>query len=107
MRGSGNTLLVTEDEEGPMVSGKHTRTLGIIATVGLVAGMFALMAPSAGAATCGVTNETTAATYTDLQAAINDALPGDTLQITDKCVGNFTVDKDDGETHAGVALTLQ
>jgi len=90
-----------------MVSGKHTRTLGIIATVGLVAGMFALMAPSAGAATCGVTNETTAATYTDLQAAINDALPGDTLQITDKCVGNFTVDKDDGDTHAGVDLTLQ
>ena len=40
-----------------MVSGKHTRTLGIIATVGLVAGMFALMAPSAGAARLKMTKE--------------------------------------------------
>ena len=38
-----------------------------------------------------VTTPTTPATSTDLQAAINAARSGDTLDMTGECVGNFTI----------------
>lgn len=44
---------------------------------------------------CEITNERTGKTYTDLQAAINDAslIEIDTLEISGTCKGNFVIDK--------------
>jgi hypothetical protein len=39
---------------------------------------------------CEVTDATTPASYTDLQAALNSATSGDTLDITGECTGDYT-----------------
>lgn len=42
---------------------------------------------------CKVKNVNSGISYTDLQTAINDANPGETLKVGCKCVGNFFIDK--------------
>jgi Bacterial Ig-like domain (group 3) len=53
-----------------------------------------LASGAAQAAVCSVTDVQTSGTFTDLQAAINAANPGDTLDVTGHCTGNFIVNKD-------------
>jgi hypothetical protein len=50
--------------------------------------------PYALAAVCEVMNVQTATVQSDLQAAIDDASPGNPLKVTGTCVGNFSVRKD-------------
>ncbi len=90
----------------------RTSAFGVVVTLALVVGQFAVWAPSAGAgsATCWVKNMTTYVTGSDLQAAIDAASPGDTLKVRGVCHGSFAIDRDltlagpatlDGETCDG------
>lgn len=72
------------------------RMIGIVATLGVVAGMLTALAPGAGAVlnTCQATNVTQGtATRSNLQLVINKAQPGDKIVIEKVCVGTFTIDK--------------
>ena len=72
------------------------RVLSILALSGLAAGMIGIVASTAGAVvpTCQVRNVNAALDYTDLQAAVNAANPGDTVRVRGVCFGNFSIDKD-------------
>jgi predicted outer membrane repeat protein len=84
-----------------MVShGSSLRITGIFGALLLVAGMLAVLAPSAGAtagAPCRVTNLSTGQVYTgtgsNLETAIDAAMPGTKLRIRGLCVGNYLIAK--------------
>lgn len=85
-----------------MASGKmiRTRTFSLIGALGLVAGMLAVLAPSAWAlkAPCKVKSVASLAVFngtgSNLQDAIYAAGLGDTLQVSGICVGNFAVSQE-------------
>jgi len=69
----------------------------ILAALALVGGMLAVLTMGAGATvnTCQARNLTRGtARSADLQAVIDAANPGDTVQVKRVCVGNFTIAKD-------------
>jgi PA domain len=69
-------------------------SLPALALLGLVAGLLGIgSTASAAPATCEVDNSTTLATYSSLQAAIDAASAGNTLEVKGICVGTFTVTK--------------
>jgi hypothetical protein len=62
--------------------------------LGLVAGLLGIgSTASAAPVSCEVDNSTTLATYSSLQAAIDAASAGDTLDVKGTCVGTSTVSK--------------
>ncbi|MEA2550518.1 MAG: hypothetical protein QOE25_287, partial [Actinomycetota bacterium] len=70
--------------------------------------------PAAAANPCSATDVRTGTASSDLQAAIDAAAPGDTIQVHGRCIGQFTIAKDltlvglgtlDG-SHAGRTLTV-
>jgi hypothetical protein len=65
----------------------HRRMVSILATIGLVAGMLALLAPGANASKggCAAKNTTTGKNYGNLQKAINAAASGTTLEVRGRC----------------------
>jgi hypothetical protein len=66
-------------------------TLGLL---GLVGGLLGIgSTASAAPASCEVDNSTTSATYSSLQAAINAASAGNTLEVKGTCVGTSAVTK--------------
>lgn len=71
------------------------RMISTLASVVLLSGMLAL-APmaNAGRAGCSVTNSSTGKVYSGLARAIKTAIGGDTLSVTGRCIGVFTIDKD-------------
>jgi hypothetical protein len=71
--------------------------VSIVAALGLVAGTLSLIAIDAAAVvnTCRARNLTQGTpAVQDLQAAIDAAEPGDTIQVKRVCVGNFVIDRD-------------
>jgi predicted outer membrane repeat protein len=81
----------------PRERSTRRRMSAILATLGLVAGTLAVLAPAAAAATppCWVKNTATGIRYTgtgpNLQRAINRADPGVTLLVRGRCVGVFVI----------------
>ena len=73
----------------------RVQVLPTLMAAALAAGIFGL-APTAvgGPPSCAVSNVGTHAGYSSLQAAVNAAAPGDTLEVSGTCVGNTTVDRD-------------
>ena len=75
------------------------RVCSVIASVALITGMLAVLAPGANASTapCTVKNVSTGHVYTgtgsNLQTAINAANAGTKLQVKGICTGNFTIAK--------------
>jgi nitrous oxidase accessory protein NosD len=62
--------------------------------LGLLAGLLGIgSSASAAPATCEVDDSTTLSTYSSLQAAIDGASAGNTLEINGTCVGTSTVTK--------------
>ncbi|MFL5736793.1 MAG: hypothetical protein ACJ76P_05590 [Actinomycetota bacterium] len=64
-----------------------------IALAALVLGSLAVAAPAGAAVDCSVRNKSRGGSYTDLQAAIDDAHSGDVLHVKGTCSGTFDVDK--------------
>lgn len=76
---------------------RSRRLVSILATVGLVGGALATLAPSAGGVenTCRAKNETRSSpSRSDLQDVVDAAEPGDRIAVRFVCVGNFRIDKD-------------
>src|SRR3954464_1294367 len=69
-------------------------SVSTIALAGLVMSSLAF-ASTAGAivATCSVKNKTTGHSYSDLQAALDDAHNHDVFRVKGTCAGTFNVDK--------------
>lgn len=65
------------------------RMVSIVATVGLMAGILAITAPTADAVTCLAKDGTQS--NSNLQTIINGASTGDTIVIKGVCVGNFAI----------------
>ena len=63
------------------------RMLSILATLGLMAGVFTITASSASATACLATDGV--ASSSNLQTIIDGALTGDTIRVKGTCVGNF------------------
>lgn len=84
------------------------RMVSVLATLGLVSGMLAVVVSTAGAApsSCDAQNLTSGAKSADLQWLIGGAGPGDTIRVKGTCKGNFTIAKDGDDSHDGVDLTL-
>jgi predicted outer membrane repeat protein len=83
------------------------RPAATVCVVVLSVGVLQVLAPTAGAApTCRVRNLDTAAAYVgdgaNLQEAIDEAAPGDTLRIAGTCHGNFEIERE----VKGSSLTL-
>jgi len=69
-------------------------SLLVLGVLGLVAGLLGIgSTASAAPASCEVDNSTTLATYSSLQAAINAASAGNTLEVKGTCVGTSIVTK--------------
>jgi PA domain len=69
-------------------------SLLVLGLLGLVAAMLGIgSTASAAPASCEVDNSTSFATYSSLQAGIDAASPGDTLEVKGTCVGTSTVTK--------------
>jgi hypothetical protein len=79
------------------------RVLATTVALGLVAGMLGVTASPAIAASCLVRNPDQRATYTGLARAIREARKDDTLRVSGRCIGSFTVSK--RLTLRGVATT--
>ena len=72
------------------------RVLSVLATIGLVTALLAVLAPGADAVvnTCKARNLTKDTPVdTNLQRVIKAASPGDTIAVKYVCVGNFTIAK--------------
>lgn len=81
-----------------MASGRfhaRLRALTIVAALALTAGMLVILAPTAvgGPPSCAVSNARTHKDYDSLQAAVDAAKAGDTLEVKGTCVGNTSVDR--------------
>ena len=69
-------------------------SLVVLGLLGMVAGLLGIgSTASAAPSSCEVDNSTTLATYSSLQAAIDAASAGDTLDVKGTCVGTSTVSK--------------
>ena len=64
-----------------------------IVLAALVLGSLAVATPASAAVDCSVKNKSRGGTYSDLQAAIDDAHSGDGLHVEGTCTGTFDVDK--------------
>jgi len=73
----------------------HVRALTSIAALAVAVGMLVVSAPTAvgGPPSCGVSNTRNHKGYNSLQAAVNAAKAGDTLEVKGTCIGNTSVDK--------------
>jgi PA domain len=80
------------------VSYARERALTLLMALGLVAATLAISAPAMGASAplCAVSNTRTHEGHSSLQAAVDAAEAGDTLEVKGTCVGNTTVGKDLG-----------
>ena len=90
------------------------RALALSPMLALIGAALVVGSLPAAAATCSATDQQSGITYSDLQAAIDAASPGDTIDVQGRCVGHFTVAKSltlmgpailDGN-HAGTTLTV-
>jgi hypothetical protein len=73
----------------------RARALTIVAALALAAGILAILVPTAvgGPPSCAVSNARNHKDYKSLQAAVDAAKAGDTLEVKGTCVGNTSVDK--------------
>lgn len=80
------------------VSYAREHGLTLLVALGLVAATLAISAPAMGASapSCAVSNTRTHESNSSLQAAVDAAEAGDTLEVKGTCVGNTTVGKDLG-----------
>jgi fibronectin-binding autotransporter adhesin len=84
------------------------RSAGLAAALGLLAwvGLGAVPAASAAVRSCTVTDASTHARYTSLQAAVNAASPGATLLVGGTCIGTTEIQQNLTVTGQGVSPTL-
>jgi hypothetical protein len=73
----------------------RARALSIVAALALAAGILAILVPTAvgGPPSCAVSNARNHKGYNSLQAAVDAAKAGDTLEVKGTCVGNTSVEK--------------
>ena len=73
----------------------RVRALSILGALALAAGVLVIGAPTAvgGPPSCAVSNTRTHKDYNSVQAGVNAAKAGDTLEVKGTCVGNTSVDK--------------
>jgi len=90
---------------------RETRAPTIVAALVITAAMLVILAPTAvgGRPSCVVSNATTDQDHGSLQAAVNAATAGDTLEVKGTCVGSTTLAKDltiKGDNTSGGSPTL-